>query len=135
MKKAKVIALFSSIALALVLVLPGCAAPEAAPGEVVVKEVEVPELFTVLNPLGVSPEIEIQGISPRLDTLEGKHVLVVYSTGGNKYVMENLAKDLKAAVPGCNWEYYLTEGAWTSPQAVDWAKFETAEAIILGHDY
>jgi hypothetical protein len=93
--------------------------------------------FTVLNPEGIKPEIEIHALSPRLDTLEGKTVNVINLHGGNEVILESIASDLKAAVPGCNVVYYRTDGGQGGPPLTeeDWEKMTACDAAILGHNY
>ena len=120
------------ICLALVLaVLPYMAAcsklaSSTAPGEAV---------YTVLDPRSWEPEVEFQGLSPRLDTLEGKKVIVVNLHGGNEEIMESIASDLKAAVPGCDVVYYPVKGRWDRLEKEDWDTILNCDAAILGHNY
>lgn len=94
-------------------------------------------LFAVLNPQGIDTERPIKGLSPRLDTLKGKTVNVINLHGANEKVMENIAKDLKAAVPECNVVYFRTEGGWGgSPlNKEDWGKILKCDAVIVGHNF
>jgi len=95
-----------------------------------------PELFTVLDPRGIDPERPIYALSPRLDTLVGKHILVINFHGGNEAAMVSVAPALQAAIPGCDVEYYYTEGGlFVGVTDNDWAKIETADGIILGHNF
>ena len=92
-------------------------------------------MFTVLNPVSQESEREVHALSPRLDTLEGKTVLVVNLHGGNEEVMESIAPDLQAAVPGCNVVYYRTEGGHGAGPLTDkdWARMRDCDAAIIGH--
>ena len=55
--------------------------------------------FTVLNPEGIKPDIEIHPLNPRLNTLEGKTVNVIDLHGGASYIIESIAADLQKSVP------------------------------------
>lgn len=90
-------------------------------------------VYTVLDPRGYEPEVEYQGLTPRLDTLEGKKVAVVNLGGGNEEVMESIAPDLGAAVPGCDAEYLLTSHMGRMEEL--WDFVESCDAVILGHNY
>jgi len=94
-------------------------------------------VFSVLNPVAEEPEREIYPLSPRLDTLEGKTVLVINLHGGNEEVMESIAPDLKAAVPGCDVGYYRTEGGHGAGPLTekDWATILDCDAAIVGHAF
>jgi hypothetical protein len=101
------------------------------------KSGEKEPVFAVLNPQGIDIERPVKGISPRLDTLKGKTVNVINLHGANEKVMENIAKDLKAAVPECNVVYYRTEGGWGGSPLTkeDWEKILKCDAAIVGHNF
>ncbi len=69
--------------------------------------------YTVLDPRSREQEVKFKGLAPRLDTLDGKKVMVVNLHGRYEEVMEALATDLQAASPVCNVEYYAVEGKWS----------------------
>ena len=94
-------------------------------------------VFTVLDPRAEEPEREITPLSPRLETLEGKKVNVINLHGGNEEVIESIATDLKAAVPGCEVEYYRTDGGFGGAQLTeaDWSRMLACDAAILGHNF
>jgi hypothetical protein len=93
--------------------------------------------LTVLNPERIKPEREILPLNPRLNTLVGKTVNVVNLHGGNEVIMESIAKDLKAAVPGCNVVYFRTDGGFAGLPLTeaDWEKMLNCDAAILGHNF
>ena len=92
-------------------------------------------MFTVMDPRAYEPPIPFVGLSPRLDTLEGKTVGVVNMRGGNSDdVMPGLATALQAAVPGCNVIYWrAVQSGRASPEDTDFIK--SCDAAIIGHDY
>ena len=94
-------------------------------------------VFTVLNPEGIKPEIEIHSLNPRLDTLGGKTVNVINLHGGNEVIIESIAADLKAAVPECNVVYFRTDGGQGGAPLTedDWNKMLDCDAAVLGHVY
>ena len=95
-------------------------------------------VYTVLNPVAQQPEKEVQGLSPRLDTLEGKTVGVINLHGGNEEAIISVAPDLRAAVPGCDVIYYRTEGGHGGAGPLtdkDWATITACDACILGHNF
>jgi len=93
-------------------------------------------VYTVLNPAAEEPERDIKPLNPRPDTLEGKTVNVINLQGGNEEVMESIAPDLKAAVPGSNVIYYRTEGGYGAALTDnDWARMLDCDAAIVGHAY
>lgn len=91
--------------------------------------------YSILDPRSRAPEVKYQGLNPRLNTLDGKKVMVVNLHGGNEEVMEALAIDLQAAVPASNVEYYAVKGKWSTLEPEDWTKMLSGDAVILGHNY
>ena len=91
---------------------------------------------TVLDPRGIELKRDIQAISPRLDTVEGKKVGVVNLHGGNEIVMGSIAPAIKVLVPGCNAVYYSAETEFHEKRTkADWEFIESCDAVILGHNY
>lgn len=90
-------------------------------------------VYTVLDPRSYEPEVDYQGLTPRLDTLEGKKVAVINLGGGNEEVMESIAPDLEAAVPGCDAKYLLTGHMGATEELWDFIK--PYDAVIVGHNY
>lgn len=93
--------------------------------------------FTVLNPEGIKPEVELHALNPRLESLEGKTVNVINLHGGNEIILESIASDLQTAVPGCHVVYYRTDGGQGGSPLTeeDWKKMEDCDAAIIGHNY
>ena len=94
-------------------------------------------MFTVLNPVTQEPERTVQGLNPRLDTLEGKTVNVINLHGGNEAAIESVGPDLQAAVPDCNVVPFRTDGGFGGYPLTDedWANMLNCDAAILGHNY
>lgn len=90
-------------------------------------------VYTVYDPRCQEKPIEFVGISPRLDTLEGKRIGVVNVMGGNEEVMESVAPDIMEAVPGCTAEYYPLYDESRYEKA--WNFIESCDGIIVGHNY
>ena len=108
-----------------------------APAPVVVPAPAGEPTYTVLNPVAQQPPRDVQGLSPRLDTLEGKTVNVINLHGGNEEAMISVAPDLQAAVPSCNVVYFRTDGGFGGNPltADDWAKMTDCDAAIIGHGF
>jgi len=97
-------------------------APAAAPAEPV---------YTVLDPRSYEPGVKYQGLTLRLDTLEGKTVGIINMGGAGSEVMQTIGPALKATVPGCSTVYRETHPGGT----MEWDFIESCDAIILGHNY
>ena len=92
-------------------------------------------VYTVLDPRSREPEVEFRGINPRLDTLNGKKIIVANLHGGNEEIMESIAEDLKGAAGACEVVYYPTKGRWADLTQEDWDMMLSGDAVILGHNY
>ena len=97
-------------------------------------------VYAVLNPRGIIPEREIRPLSPRLNTLEGKKVYVIYTTAGNPNDMKSIADDLQAAVPGCSviyrtklWGTWQHNFPWTADELNDITT--NADAVVIGPNF
>ena len=114
----------------------GPAAPVTpAPAPVVVTAPAGEPVFTVLDPRSYQEPWELQGITPRLDTLEGKSIVVVNLHGGNEAAIISVGPALQAAVPGCNVQSLSVEGFWSlSKDEKSWI-LDNFDGAIFGHDY
>jgi hypothetical protein len=92
-------------------------------------------VYTVLDPRSREPEVEFNGLNPRLDTLEGKKIIVANLHGGNEEIMESIAEDLKAAASECEVVYYPAKGRWSDLEREDWDMLLSGDSVILGHNY
>ena len=93
-------------------------------------------VYSVLDPRGIEPERDIQAITPRLGTLEGKKVGIVNLHGGNEIVMTTIAPAIKELVPACNTLYYSAETEFHQDRTkADWEFIESCDAVILGHAF
>jgi len=88
-------------------------------------------VYTVLDPRSYEPGVEYQGLTPRLDTLEGKTVGIINMGGAGSEVMRTIGPALEATVPGCSTLYREMRPAG----AMEWDFIESCDAIILGHNY
>ena len=88
----------------------------------------------MLDPRAAEPLIEFQGLTPRLDTLEGKNIVVANFHGGNEEAIRSVAPALQAAVPGCNVTFW--ESADYRRMTADDEEFLASfDGAIIGHNY
>ena len=86
-----------------------------------------------MDPRSYMPPIPFVGLTPRLDTLDGKKIGILNYGGGNQEAMEPLAATIMSTYPGCEAEYRW--GADTKGQEV-WDWLDTGfDAIIFGINY
>ncbi|MBA7698220.1 hypothetical protein ES703_106896 [subsurface metagenome] len=87
-----------------------------------------------MDPRGAEPPREFQGLNPRLDTLDGKTVIVVNLHGGNEDAIRSVGPALQAAVPACNVISMEVSGK-SALTAGELEEVLACDAVIFGHDY
>ena len=138
MKTKKLIALFASIALVLVLVLSGCTVePEViektvtetvTETETVERVVEVDKTYRCLNPKGEFVPVELNALAPRLDSLDGKKILV-YQAEATNMQMPTLLEWLERDHPTTEFLVVYTE-LWGERTPTE--EYLTCDASIRG---
>jgi hypothetical protein len=95
------------------------------------------EKFTVLNPMGTPPPIEVSPMAPRLDTIEGKTIYIVNDGyPGSEILCAELEKGFKETYPDTTFIYKDKRGGMGGEDQALWAEMEEkADAMIipLGH--
>ena len=61
------------------------------------------ETYKCLSPVGNQAPVELKPLAPRLDTLDGKTVVVCINAGGDQDITIPLLKKLPADYPKVNW--------------------------------
>ena len=88
--------------------------------------------YNFLNPVGIPGPIDVQGLAPRLDTIEGKTIYVIVCEAGPQtgpflyqYLVDNY--------PDTNWVHIQHNGF--GPSTPDPEVLENAEAVIGGQSW
>jgi hypothetical protein len=92
------------------------------------------EKFTVLNPMGTPPAIEVKQMAPRLDTLDGKTIYFV-NTGyiGTDRLMDVMSAWFKTNYPKTNLVIKRSSGGMSGVDKALWAEIgEKGDAAIVG---
>ncbi len=86
------------------------------------------KIYRCLNPTGVQEPVDLSGLAPRLDKLDGKTIHL--SICGEADIWVPLEKKLKADYPGVNWtvkkRYHIV------PMQLSAEERKTTDAVILG---
>lgn len=97
----------------------------------------VEQKITVLSPMGIPPAIELKGMAPRLDTLDGKTVyLVNHGYLGTDILLREVEDWFEATMPVVNIVYRKKSGFFTSEDPSLWSEVkEKGDALIMamGH--
>ena len=121
MRRRNAIALSASVALVLVMVLSGCGTAQEDGGGGI-------ETYRALSPLGMAPSIELVTMPPRIDTMEGKTILITYSES-DPIVMPEVVDQMKTTYPTVNW---IVKGK--SGPSYDTTNYLTEEELAQGVD-
>ena len=105
----------------------------AAPPEQAADEAKEP-VYRFLNPQGIPGPVEVQGLAPRLDTIEGKTIYVVVCEAGPQ-TGPFLEKYLKENYPDTNWIRIQHNGFGPTDPAEDGNLLKEADAVIGGQSW
>ncbi|HEY95167.1 MAG TPA: hypothetical protein G4O15_09555 [Dehalococcoidia bacterium] len=89
----------------------------------------VEKTYKCLNPVGNQAIVDLKPLAPRLDTLDGKTVVVCINAGGDQDITIPLLKVLPERYPNVNWEIKRKFGF--SAELTEEEK-KTADAMIAG---
>ncbi|OGN89775.1 MAG: hypothetical protein A2158_01395 [Chloroflexi bacterium RBG_13_46_14] len=97
----------------------------------------VEKTVTVLSPLGTLPPLQLQPMSPRLDTLDGKTIYIVDAKfPASEQFGEELVNLLKENYPKTNFVYRQKAGSYFADDPQLWAEIkEKGDGMIqyVGH--
>ncbi len=87
---------------------------------------EKDKIYRCLNPVGIAESVDIHGLAPRLDKLDGKEIWI--SITGEPDITIALEKRLRADYPNVNWKQKKTYTI--SPVELSEEEMKTADAVI-----
>jgi hypothetical protein len=61
------------------------------------------KVYKCLNPVGIHDPIQEYPNAPRLDTIDGKNIYLVFGRGSDYEITEEIDRQLRAAYPKTNW--------------------------------
>ena len=125
-----VVSAFMSLGLTLALAAPPetAGAPAQAAGD--------PEgpVYRFLNPQGIPGPVEVQGLAPRLDTIEGKTIYIVVCEAGPQ-TGPFLEQYLKDKYPDTNWIRIQHNGFGPTDPVTEGKLLAEADAVIGGQSW
>ncbi len=86
------------------------------------------KIYKCLNPIGIQDPVDLVGLAPRLDKLDGKTVHL--SICGEADIWNPLEKMLKAGYPNVNWT--VKKRFHIVPMKLTEEERKTTDAVILG---
>ena len=94
-------------------------------------------LYTVLNPTGNPPPIQLRAMAPRPASLSGKTVYLVDETfdGGDKFLQE-MQKYMAVHMPDVKTVYRAKKGSYFADDPVLWKEIQSVHGVMvmaIGH--
>jgi hypothetical protein len=96
--------------------------------------VEKDKVYKYLNPVGIHDPVEVHPLAPRLDTLEGKNIVMSVGAGGEQGILIPLVKKLPEKFPQVKWtiHYAAAHATKEGSIAITEEQMKTADALIRG---
>jgi hypothetical protein len=96
--------------------------------------VEKDKVYKYLNPVGIHDPVEVHPLAPRLDTLEGKNIVMSVGAGGEQGILIPLVKKLPEKFPQVKWtiHYAAAHATKEGSIAITEEQMRTADALIRG---
>jgi len=85
-------------------------------------------VYKCLNPVGIEVPVDTFPLAPRLDTLDGKTILI--SITGEPDITIALEKRLKMGYPNVNWT--VKKSYTTAPVQITEEEMKTTDGVIQG---
>jgi len=86
------------------------------------------KVYRCLNPVGIQDAVETFPLAPRLDTIDGKEI--VLSITGEPDITIPLEKKLKSDFPTVNWK--VKKSYMIEPERLSEEEKKTADGVIQG---
>ncbi|MBN2240054.1 MAG: hypothetical protein JW712_09795 [Dehalococcoidales bacterium] len=92
------------------------------------------KVYKFMNPVGIQDPVEQHPLAPRLDTLEGKTIVMSVGAGGEQGILIPLVKMLPERYPQVKWKINYAAAHATKAGSVALAddEWETTDALIRG---
>jgi hypothetical protein len=89
-------------------------------------------MYTVLNPIGISPPIELKSMAPRPESLAGKTIYLVDVTfnGGDLFLQE-MQKWMTANLPDVKTELRTKKGFYAADDPELWEEIRAADGLMI----
>lgn len=90
--------------------------------------------YKFMNPVGIQDPVEQRPLAPRLDTLEGKRIVMSVGAGGEQGILIPLVKMLPERYPQVNWKisYAAAHMTKAGSLALDEEDVGRTDALIRG---
>jgi hypothetical protein len=122
----RLIKLRGILCLVLLLALAGTTVSAAAQGG------SGEQLFTVLNPTGIAPDIERSSMSQRPASLDGKTIYLVDVTfNGGDIFLQEMQKWMAVNMPEVNTEFRIKRGIYSADDAELWTEIQSVDGMMI----
>jgi len=87
---------------------------------------EKDKVYKFLNPIGITPPVDTVPLAPRLDTIEGKEIVI--SICGEPDITIPLERQLKSDYPNVSWK--VKKSYMPNPVPLSEEEMKTCDAVI-----
>ena len=91
-------------------------------------------VYKFLNPVGIHDPVDVHPLAPRLDTLDGKSIVMSVGAGGEQGILIPLVKKLPERFPQVKWtiHYAAAHATKEGSIAITEEQMKTTDALIRG---
>ena len=92
------------------------------------------DTYKFLNPVGIQDLVKLYPLAPRLDTLEGKRIVLSVGAGGEQGILIPLVKMLPERYPQVEWKinYAAPHMTKEGSKAMDEDEWAETDALVRG---
>ena len=92
------------------------------------------DTYKFLNPVGIQDPVKLYPLAPRLDTLEGKRIVLSVGAGGEQGILIPLVKMLPERYPQVEWKinYAAPHMTKEGSKAMDDDEWAQTDALVRG---
>jgi len=90
------------------------------------------QLFTVLNPTGIAPEIERKSMAVRSDNLDGRIIYLVDVTfNGGDLFLEQMQEWMAVNMPDVTTEFRIKQGIYSANDPALWEEIQAVNGMMI----
>ena len=90
------------------------------------------QLFTVLNPTGIAPEIERKSMATRSGSLDGRTIYLVDVTfNGGDLFLEQMQEWMAVNMPDVETEFRIKQGIYSANDPALWEEIQAVNGMMI----
>ena len=90
------------------------------------------QLFTVLNPTGIAPEIERKSMAARSESLDGRTIFLVDVTfNGGDLFLQQMQEWMAINMPDVETEFRIKQGIYSANDPALWEEIQAVNGMMI----